>query len=924
MSDARPEPTTTTPALQDLLTSLGADPATGLSEEQARARKQRRSKRVSGILSAARLSALAAGWGLGPEVLSLFAIAFACALRGDTLTGYMMASVILLAQGAAAVSYRLDARTRAAVRPLVDPAAMLRRAGKVRRVAARELVPGDIILLVSGSVIPADCRIVSHVGLRLVPPPAAAPAPPTQDEADGDPAAVFTPGSDSLIPCGHVVLSGWAEAVCVSPGRGQVAQEIPRCDPGVELLRPSLRPELLVRAGATAACLAIAATLLAERLWPGFSSADTDRLFGLAATLIPLPLSYLSSLSNLIATRRLLRRHVVLRDGGALERLAAVTAVCVPMTGVLTQARLSVAAAYLGGKVVTMETLRGHKPAGDDEGEATRQDSGSPDPLVRLLFAGAALCNDAVLSRVGPHSDRAQAIGDPTDLALIEAAARIGLSKSTLEEVFPRVSEIPLRASRRRATTIHRGVLSRPPAAHWLRGLWNGTPPRPETHWLALSKGAAETLISLSSSAVGSHGVEIMTPDLRVRSLAAADRFAAEGLRVIAVGCRILTSAPPTGVDITDGDLIFVGLIALSDPPRPDAPRAVTELSDLGVDVILVTGEHPGTALAVDALARDPGETGTVTTGGQLDAGPDLGCEPEQAAAHAVYARMEPRHKHLILEQLRQRGEVVAVISGALADRPVLAAAPVSVALGTTGTDAARQVADVVLLDDSIGSLGAALAIAQASAAARWRSEQHLLSSAVALLILLALGPLVPLFPRLSPLHIIWLALISSALPGLALLGDEVQPPAHTRRRPGPERLRHSSFISTVLRKSAGLLFAVTVALAPWSRSAHGPQLAAIALITLSWTQAGVVFLRPPAHRSPRFPVLAHTRLLLAVVAASVSLPLLLTFVPPLAASFRLAPVTPAQLAWTAAVSLAVSGFAAFGAWRERRASGAV
>ena len=552
-------------------------------------------------------------------------------------------------------------RTLAALARLLPAEVKVRRSGRVLLLAADALVPGDVVLLEQGEKVPADCRLVEAFGVMVNTATLTGESAPVPRNAapgaDGDPLT-----ATNLLLAGTDLTGGQATAVVYATGAHTEFGRIAHLAQSQAGTSSPLRRELahfsrLLAAIAIAIGLAFFALgcFIGVPLW-------TDVIFaiGIIVAMVPEGLLPTLTLALVLATQRLAKRKVLIRFLPAVETLGATTVICTDKTGTLTQNRMHVRETFV------------------PEGRAWR--TGAPDPAraVRFLHC-AALCHDLKATAEAPQPRR---LGDPTEIALVEMAER-ALGGLPAE---PRIEELPFDDARMRMTVVTAG-----PAGA-----------------MAWCKGAPESILPLCT-AIGAAGeARVLEAEDRRAVLAAAERMAAEGLRVVALAHRPLD--PACARETLERSLVFAGLAALEDPPRPEVPAAIARCRTAGIRVVMVTGDHPRTALAVARrIGLVLGPQPLVLSGEALRQLSDAELGLALDAPEVVFARVGPAQKMRIVEILKQKRHIVAVTGDGVNDAPALKSAHIGIAMGRSGTDVAREAADMVLLDDNFASIVAAV-----------------------------------------------------------------------------------------------------------------------------------------------------------------------------------------------------------------------
>jgi Ca2+-transporting ATPase len=755
--------------------------------------------------------------------------------------------------------YRAE-RAMRALKRMALPTVRVRRNGVVWEVSAAELAPGDIVLLEAGNLVPADCRLLEVHDLKML-----------ESILTGESGSVAKTAGvlrDETLPLGDrcnmvylgtTVVHGRAVALVVATGMGSELGRIAGLVQDVEVHLTPLQKRLDVL-GKTLALGAIAVSLLVCCI--GLMQGEDPHLMlmtaiSLAVAAIPEGLPAVVTITLAIGSRDMLRRKALIRHLSAVEALGSVTVICSDKTGTLTENRMEVT------DIVPTAATVCHAGGGDGAFD--------PEKGRRRLLASAVLCNDAVLREPAAGGG---AVGDPTEIALLAAAAANGLTRAELELRFPRVDETPFDSSARMMLTAH-DIRDRVAAVEL------GFPAPPEVTGLVVVKGATDAVLAWC------HATGDSLPPDRM-ALAEADRLAAQGKRVLAVGCGCRMTG--TG-DIRYGE--FFGLIAMMDPLRPEAPAAVARCRQAGIRPVLITGDHPLTATAV-AAALGVGAPERVLSGADLvRLGPD---ELADAARDvSVYARVSPEHKLLIVEALQKRGEVVAMTGDGVNDAPALRKADIGVAMGGCGTDVARDAAGMVLLDDNFATIVAAVEKGRTIYDNIRRFILFSVSGNLGKILAVVTLPLLGLPIPLTPLQLLWLNLLTDGLLGLGMGMEPAEPDVMVRPPvPSSARIFDAPAIRRAIITGAAIGgFAIAVAWYFWHvragyRQGEWRTVLFSALVSAQVGQA----LALRSFRTPLWRIgLMSNRVLLAMIAAVVLLQGAVVYLPPLAAWFGTVPL---------------------------------
>jgi magnesium-transporting ATPase (P-type) len=688
--------------------------------------------------------------------------------------------------------YRAE-QSMAALRRLSRARARVVRAGREREIDAAELVPGDVVLLEAGDRIPADARLLHEVSLEVdeslltgestVVTKTVAPLP---DDA------VLADRANSVF-MGTTVTRGRARATVVATGGstvlGGIAESVRQIgETDTPLQRRMGRFARLIGVVIGVACVIGLAFGLAagEDLGELFLS-----LVALAVAAIPEGLPIVLTVALAISVRRMAQRHVIIRRLPAVETLGSCSAIGSDKTGTLTENRMTVQEIVAGGTRFAVTGV-GHDTRGEVAGH--RRDEDLPPALERTLLVGA-LCNDASL--LEGDDGQAEVLGDPTEIALLVAAAKAGLAKDVIEDRYVRIGEIPFESERRWAATFHRdeeGELG---------------------HFVAV-KGAPERVLELCDAGLDGEPLD------GEAILAAAEGMAAKGLRVLAMACRDTDGPPEPSADpsVHVERLRFAGLQGMIDPPRAEAIDAVRGCQAAGIRVIMITGDHATTALAIADRLGIAATGDRVLTGAELERIDDDELD-RLVGEVAVFARVSPEHKLRIVTALQRNGHTVAVTGDGVNDAPALKAADIGAAMGRSGTDVAKEAADMVVTDDNFASIFAAVEEGRV-AFDNVRKTTFFLVSTGAAAILAVLASLVFRFPLpFLPAQMLWLNVVTNGIQDVALAFEPGEKDV-LRRKPRPPREGVISRLLWERTAIAGLVMAAgTLFIFFWELNSH-------------------------------------------------------------------------------------------------------
>jgi Ca2+-transporting ATPase len=767
---------------EEALHRLAADAANGLDEVEAVLRLARYGRNE--LKESVQKSPWLILWEQMTAVMVvvlILAAAVSAALGDYKDTAAIMVIVLLNAALGFRQEYRAE-KAMAALKRLAVPTVRVRRDGRVREIPAGDLVPGDIVQLEAGNLVPADGRLLESFNMKTQEAALTGESEPVEKDAQ----IVCESGQSladkvNMVFMGTLVVYGRALAVVTETG---MQTELGRIAGMLQAVKrePTPLQRRLDRMGRILAVVALVVVAIIFAL--GLLHGEAVRLMfltavSLAVAAIPEGLPAVVTIALALGAQRMLKRKALIRKLPAVETLGSVTVICSDKTGTLTLNRMTVTSLAVPGRQVDLPL-----PATTDMSEADSRETAvatfAEQPAFALLLAGSALCNDAVLEKDESTASGFRTVGDPTEGALVEAAARLGLLKPELERFFPRIGEVPFDSRRKRMTTLHRCPATEGLIPQGLKPICRDGIPS----CLVFAKGATDSLLEVADAVWVEDGSVPLDNVRRERIMADQDRLAREGMRTIGVAFRLLTEPPcDTDMETLERSLIFIGLAGMVDPPRAEAPAAVQTCRNAGIRPLMITGDHPLTALHI-ARRLNIASDGRVVTGRELDALSDAELE-ETAGEAAVYARVTPEHKLNLVRALQNRGHIVAMTGDGVNDAPALKKADIGIAMGIAGTDVAREAADMVLLDDNFATIVAAVEEGRIIYDNIRKFVKYLLSCNSGEIWVMFIAPFLGMPLPLLPLQILWMNLVTDGLPALAL-GVEPADRNTMRRPPHP------------------------------------------------------------------------------------------------------------------------------------------
>jgi Ca2+-transporting ATPase len=828
----------------EVVKALGTSPETGLSQAEAERRLGEYGPNElteRGLRSPWRILAAQFTEVMVIVLIVAAAIAFAIGDLKDTIA--ILVIVVLNAVLGFTQEYRAE-RAMAALKKMAVPRIKVRRDGQVREISARELVPGDLFLLETGGAVPVDGRLLESVNLRVQEAALTGESEPV-DKGTAALAGEHLALGDrrNMVFLGTAITYGRGLAVATATGMETELGNIAAMIQAVESERTPLQRRMAqLGKGLAIAALGLVGFVFALGLLQGTDL--TTMLIvaiSLAVAAVPEGLPAVVTIALALGAQRMLKRRALIRRLPAVETLGSVTVICSDKTGTLTENRMTVTIMDVAENTVSLEQQL------CDTGPLLRPDDApldEPCESLALLLTASALCNDATLEAEREGADSFRAIGDPTEGALVVAAARMDLWKTQLETGLPRVSEAPFTSERKRMTTVHRiDVETRGKNGRKIGvGAW--LPTDGSTH-VAFAKGAVDSLLAVSTRVWVNGQIEPLDNDWQRRIEAANDRLAQEGMRVLGAAFRPLDELP--ALEDEEGlerDMIFVGMTGMIDPPREEVRQAIATCRTAGIRTVMITGDHPLTAVSIARELRivdpQPGDNGTrVITGTELAqmSAADLGAVVEDVS---VYARVSPEHKLKIVEALQGHGSIAAMTGDGVNDAPALKQADIGVAMGITGTDVSKEAADMVLTDDNFATIVAAVEEGRTIYDNIRKFVKYTLSSNVGEIagLLMAIGLGLPI-PRLLPLQILWMNLVTDGLPGLALGVDPPDPDVMDRPPHPPQESIFARGMWQYMLWVGGLMGLITAAMQFLVYRSGNPAWQTMVFTTLCLAQMG-------------------------------------------------------------------------------------
>ncbi len=736
-------------------------------------------------------------------VILLIVASVISAVLGDWIEAAVIMLIVVLNAILGVVQESRAEEALAALKKMAAPECQVLRDGQRISVAASALVPGDVVFLEAGNFVPADMRLIEAVNLRVEEAALTGESVPVQKNA-----AVVLDKDASLgdrkntVFMGTLVNYGRGRGIVVSTGMhtqlGLIADLLQTVeDEGTPL---QSRLDQLGKALGIGA-LFICGLVFIINLWrsgvfaQGFN-AETSAIIiesfmiavGLAIAAVPEGLAAVVTISLALGMREMVRRHALIRRLASVETLGSATVICSDKTGTLTQNVMTVTRVWVDGKLAEV-TGTGYDPKGDFFIDGNKADLQQVPGLTTVLWVGG-LNNDAVMEPVnGEGSQSFRMIGDPTEGAMLVAVMKAWDRMEDLPKAYPRVKEIPFDSELKRMTTVHK--------IEWVKE--EGPSPfhdQSKLHSHAITiKGAPDLVLDLCTDyQTIDDEVNPLTDEMRALIRDANDKMTNQALRVMGFAYRIEEDIPDElSREYAEQGLIFAGLMGMIDPARPEVKPALEKARRAGLRTIMITGDYPNTGRAVAE------SIGLLRPGHKVHTGADLNDMDDKTLADEVkitdvFARVSPEHKMRIVDALRANDEVVAMTGDGVNDAPAIKRADIGVAMGITGTDVAKQTADMVLTDDNYVSIVAAVEQGRVIYANIRKFVFFLLSSNIAEIMIIFLATVAGLPMPLTVIQLLWLNLLTDGAPALALAMEKGDPDIMERSpRPKSESIVNGS-----------------------------------------------------------------------------------------------------------------------------------
>ncbi len=737
-------------------------------------------------------------------VVMLIVASVVSALLGDHVEAVVIMAIVLLNAIIGVIQESKAEEALAALKKMSAPNATVIRGGEHMVVPSSELVPGDLVILEAGNYVPADLRLAETINLRIEEAALTGESVPVEKSAH-----VFL-GED--IPLGDrhntafmgtLITYGRGSGIVVATGMHTQMGLIAEMLQNVEA-EPTPLQERLDQLGrqlgygslAICALVFVVAMFNQTRLsvitapdggifvYLKQFSAELAELFMIAVSLaiaaVPEGLPAVVTITLALGMREMIKRHALIRRLAAVETLGSASVICSDKTGTLTQNQMTVVKLWVDGHTFDV-TGEGYAPIGEFRLAGNKIDM-NDFPGAMSALSSVVLCSDAYL-QISEDSEY-RVIGDPTEGAMVVAAAKAGVHRDCLKKAYPRIFEVPFDSERKCMSTVQ--TVTKPDNNSGLPGKDADSE---NNIYLATCKGAPDVILQLCSHYRGLKGESVsLTDEIRKSIIKANESMAQQALRVLAVSYRVDETLPDeASAESIEHSLVFLGLFGIIDPARPEVIPAVDKARQAGIRTIMITGDYPDTAAAIGRSIGliQPGHR--VMSGAELDKLDEAGLI-EVLDNTDVFARVNPEHKMRIVDGLRQKGEVVAMTGDGVNDAPALKRSDIGVAMGITGSDVAKETADMVLTDDNYVSIVAAVEQGRIIYANIRKFVFFLLSSNVAEILIIFIPTLFALPSPLTAIQLLWLNMVTDGAPALALAMEKGAPDI-MKRPPRPKTM---------------------------------------------------------------------------------------------------------------------------------------
>ena len=730
---------------EELLAKIDSDPKSGLSTSEASKRLEEYGPNRIESSNKKSLGQKILDQILDPMVILLVVASIISAFTGDTVEAIIIIAIVIINAIMSIYQEGQAEDSVAALQKMSSPEATVIRDGKPKKVKADELVPGDIVVLETGDIIPADIRLLDSRNLQIDESSLTGESVAVEKDAD----AVYNEevgigDRENYAFSSSIVTYGHGEGVITATGHDTEIGKIATSLETVEDKETPLQRQLKDLSKKLAILVIIVSIMV---FVVGYFRSTMDILdnfmvaVSLAVAAIPEGLTAVVTIVLSIGMNRMVEKKAIVKNLVSVETLGSTTAICSDKTGTLTQNEMTITKVFTDFKEYDVDGS-GYAPNGDISLDGEKIES---DSEIELLMTIASLANDAnLVEENGTYG----ITGDPTEGAMLTFSEKWGINQENLNEAHPRIEEIPFDSDRKMMTTFH----------------------KLDDSFYAMTKGAPDVVIGNSTKIMIDGKLEDFTDEMKEKVLAENTNLAKQALRVMGYAFKPYETLE--GEEITteniERELVFVGLTGMIDPPRPEAKAAVAECHRSGIDVIMITGDYYETALAI---AKD---LGIASDASQAMQGSELNDKSEEEIREIVktkriFARVSPQNKVQLVNALQANDEVVAMTGDGVNDAPAIKNADIGISMGITGTDVAKDTADMILVDDNFATIVNAVEEGRVIFSNIKKFVSFLLSCNIAEVLIVFLSILFGLPSPLTPIQLLWLNLVTDAFPALAL-----------------------------------------------------------------------------------------------------------------------------------------------------------
>ena len=783
-------------------------------------------------------------------------------LSGERESTLVIFAVLILNAILGTVQYVKAEKSLASLKAMSAPSARVLRDGVRTEIPSSQVVPGDVLLLEAGDLVVADGRILQNYSLKVDEAALTGESEGVDKQSDPIPGEDIALGDrKNMVFSGSLVTYGRADVLVIGTGMETELGKIATLMNQTQQRKTPLQVSLDQFSQKLAmGILAICALVFALSVFRSGMPVLDAMLFAvsLAVAAIPEALGSIVTIVQAIGTQKMAQQKAIIKDLKAVESLGSVSVICSDKTGTLTQNRMTVQKFFADGQTLEHDALD------------------LSNDVQRLLLKIGLLASDATT-----NSDDGTSIGDPTEVALIRVGDEIGADEVGFRQIHPRIQELAFDSDRKLMSTLH---------------TFEGKP-------MLLTKGAIDVLLDRSNRVMTARGVAPMTPAAREKIEQANEAFSQQGLRVLAFGCRPLSEFPEALTFADENEFVFVGLVAMIDPPRPESVRAVADAHRAGIRTIMITGDHKVTATAI---ARQIGifqDGDTALNGVELEKMSDE--ELDQILPHvSVYARVSPEHKIRIVNAWQRRGAIVSMTGDGVNDAPALKKADIGVAMGITGTEVSKDAASMILADDNFATIVKAVVNGRAVYSNIKNAIEFLLSGNMAGILAVLYAALAGLPAPFAAVHLLFINLLTDSLPAIAIGMEPARDGLLDQKPRDPKRSILDRPLLTRILLQGGLIAVATMTAfyLGWSVNAATATTMAFATLTLARLFHGFNCRSDASLFRMGF---SGNPFSLAAFGAGVALLALVLLVPALEGLFLVAPLAHIQLAQIAGLAFA-------------------